>query len=104
MGGAGLPQPIRLVFQQRLDFGGGERLVHVVAFEGGNGDAEFLRYDGPGVRARASQSLQPFGRVGVEFRKLCVGDRGGLELLWRGGQVDAQLFAAVCGFMAVPDG
>src|SRR5699024_1293113 len=96
--------------------GGGQRLVHVVALESGDGDAELLGHDRTRVRARAAQFGEPLGRVLHQLLELGVGYRAGLELLRRGGQVDAELLGRglrlhrsggrlTCGlFIHVPNG
>lgn len=86
-----LAQPVRLILQQCLDIGRGQRLINTVVFQRGDRDAQLARHLGPRVRALAAQFLQPFRGIVLQGHELVVAQRGVLKRLRCSGQVDAEL-------------
>ena len=79
------------VLLQRLDLLRGEGLGDSAARETRDGDAQLRRDHRPGVRAVASQFLQPLGRIGLQRVQLGARDDTLLELGGGGLEVHTQL-------------
>ena len=88
-GSAGLLEPFRLLFEELIDFRCGQRLIHIVLLERGNRDSQLMGNLGAGMGAFAAQGLQPLGWVVLQFAQLFVANGTILELVRRGGQLDA---------------